>query len=79
MSDFSAALAIKPDMISAYKGRAEAHAAQQRFAEAASDYSAALAIKPDIIWAYKARANALERLGHKEAAAADRERASELR
>ena len=78
ISDFTAALKIKPRYAEAYNNRGIAHMRQGDHAGATEDFTAALKINPRYAKAYNNRGNVRRRLGKHLEAAEDLKKALDL-
>jgi lipoprotein NlpI len=64
IADYDRAIAMRPDVASAYNGRGFTYQLQNDYARAIADYDRALALKPDLPVAIKNRGRAHFYLGH---------------
>ena len=78
ISDFDAALRIKPNYFAAYRGRGAVKTLQGQHEAAIADFDAALRIKPDDAEIYFLRGSAKHVLGRSEEAKHDLQTALEL-
>lgn len=79
MSDLNRAIQEDGQSAGGYFYRAELHRVNRRYREAIIDYNAALRINPNYSSAFEGRGNAQNGLGNTTAAAADAQRAAEIR
>lgn len=78
IADFSQAIRLKPDYVSAYNNRGIARDMLKQHAAAISDYDAVIRLKPDYVIAYNNRGIAKANLGRHEDAIKDYDKVIEI-
>ncbi|MEI5099371.1 tetratricopeptide repeat protein [Streptomyces sp. PmtG] len=78
LADYDRALALDPELVRAYRGRADTHAKRGDYAAGITDLDRAVALAPDHVRTLSVRGEFHRVLGHRDPALADLDRALDL-